>query len=394
MATDNKRLLVNVFTALIAVLVCFSALEISARVYLNHFAGEKNFTLFASLRQLKSKAGEDGQRSFKKSFHRYLGYYPTPNYRRGPNKHNSLGYRGDEIGAKKPEGECRIVCLGGSTTYSTGVADYRDSYPAALERELNGRGYPNVKVINAGCPGWSSWESLVNLEFRVLDLDPDMIIVYHGVNDVHPRLVWPPSVYRGDNSGRSLPTASNIFMPCIWEYSTLMRILMIRAGLINSHMNVNRTIDRRAETFYASDFDYQVRQHTYPAGIFKDVPAAEMLKINKPISFQRNIENIVTMAQARGIEVILPTFAASALFSDEPRSSSPEYLSAYREQNDVLRDIAGRTGAAFFDFAAVFPADKEYYQDGRHGNKEGGALKARLFAEFIIQKHLLQRKQS
>ena len=80
------------------------------------------------------------------------------------------------------------------------------------------------------------------------------------------------------------------------------------------HINVNRTIDRRAETFYAGDFDSQVRRHTYPAGIFKDVPAAEMLKINKPIYFQRNIENIVAMAQARGIEVILPTFAASALF--------------------------------------------------------------------------------
>jgi lysophospholipase L1-like esterase len=58
-----------------------------------------------------------------------------------------------------------------------------------------------VQVINAGVGGYNCWEVLINLELRVLDLDPDLIIIYEGRNDVRAGLVEPAS-YRGDDSGR------------------------------------------------------------------------------------------------------------------------------------------------------------------------------------------------
>ena len=57
-------------------------------------------------------------------------------------------------------------------------------------------------MINAGLAGWSSWESMINFQLRLLDLEPDLIIVYHAVNVLHARLVWPPEAYQPDNSGR------------------------------------------------------------------------------------------------------------------------------------------------------------------------------------------------
>ena len=42
---------------------------------------------------------------------------------------------------------------------------------------------PRFEVINAGTPGWTSAESLINLQFRLLELNPDMIIIYEAVND-------------------------------------------------------------------------------------------------------------------------------------------------------------------------------------------------------------------
>lgn len=58
----------------------------------------------------------------------------------------------------KPKGEYRIVCLGGSTTYTGWVDDYRLTYPALLQTELIDRGYA-VTVVNAGNEAWTSYEN-------------------------------------------------------------------------------------------------------------------------------------------------------------------------------------------------------------------------------------------
>ena len=79
--------------------------------------------------------------------------------------------------------------------------------------------------MNAGVPGYSSYESVVNLEFRVLDLHPDVIFFYEAINDVPPRLVWPPSAYRGDNSG-FLADRWSLEEPSLLERSTLVRAAM------------------------------------------------------------------------------------------------------------------------------------------------------------------------
>jgi len=187
---------VNLWVIVFSCVITFSIVEIAARVYLEKYTSLQKFQKYASVNQLKKRDLKK-----RKDFHRYLEYYPKPNWSRGKNKHNSLGYRGDEIDIPKPKGEFRIVCMGGSTTYTGKVEDYTLAYPALLEKELRAKGYDNVKVINSGIDGWSSYESLINFELRVLDLEPDMIIIYHATNDIHPRFVWPPEAYKGDNSG-------------------------------------------------------------------------------------------------------------------------------------------------------------------------------------------------
>jgi lysophospholipase L1-like esterase len=300
-----------------------------------------------------------------------------------------LGYRGEEIALPKPAGEFRIVCMGGSTTYTSGVEDYHLTYPELIEQELLDHGYRNVNVINAGVPGWTSWECLINFEFRALDLEPDMTIFYEAINDINTRFVWPPEAYRGDNSGASVPAASNVFMPSIFEYSTVVRFFLIRVSATQPHADITTTMDRRARTYYSDNFQKQKMRGTYPQGIFEEVSAREMLESNKPIYYQRNVENIVLLAKARGISCLLATFAYSPLFTEEPRVSSDEYIHAYNEMNETLKRVALERGAHLFDFASVFPIDKKYYHDGRHQNEEGARLMAKMFANYIIQNKLV-----
>lgn len=361
-------------------------LEISARIYINKFSSEQNFKKYASLKQVLNRESK-----IKYSPHPYLRYFPTPNYKRGKNKHNSLGYRGDEIQLPKPEGEFRIVCIGGSTTYTVDIDDYRMSYPYLLEKELKDRGHENVSVINAGVGGWTTWESLINLEFRILDLEPDMIIIYNAVNDIHTRFIWPPEAYKGDNTGLHF-TTSYITVPSVFEYSSLLRIIMINFGMADSQVSISRwgkMIDESKKTEYVGEFRQQKIAGTYPQGIFKKVSAMQMLKTNKPVYFRRNIKNMVMIANNINIKTVIASFASSPHYKDNPFSSSEEYIYAYEEMNRELRDIAGKTGAYFFDFAGEFPDDKRYYYDGQHVLEEGVRLKSRLFANYLIENRLI-----
>ena len=322
--------------------------------------------------------------------HPYLRYYPTPNYENEKNKHNSLGYRGDEIEIPKPEGQFRIVCIGGSTTYANALVDYKMSYPYVLEKYLIESGYENVRVINAGAGGWTSWESMINFELRILDLDPDVIIVNHAINDIHARFIWPPEAYKGDNSGVN-PATSYIMMPSILEHSSLIRALMINTGLTTPHAELNRygkQPDDQKNTFYMPLFKNQKRANTYPEGIFQETSAMKMLDVNKPTFFRRNIRNIALIAKAEGIKTVLASFAYSPLF-DDSMVSSDEYIYAYSEMNAVLKNIADEMNVDFFDLKKAFPEDMRYYEDGRHVNKEGAELKAKLFADYLIEKNLV-----
>jgi len=348
------------------------------------FASDADFLRYASLTQLESRHVQGA----RLTPHRYLGYVPTPGWEEPPNRHGALGFRGDEFPAAKPAGEFRIVCLGGSTTYTSFVDDPAGSYPAQLERSLRDSGCENVRVINAGCQGWSSWESLLGFELRVLDLEPDLAIVYHGVNDVHPRLVWPAEAYRGDNSGYLRPV-DPMFLPSVLEYSTLGRILLIETGRAAPHSSLHRTLKGYADTYHGDAFFRQRTGETYPRGIFAETGAEEMLAANDPRYFLRNLRNLAAVGRANGCDTVFATFACSPEGTNEVRSTSAEYTGAYRDMNARLLELGAELGVPVFDFAAAFPGGPELFVDGRHVNAEGARLKGELFARFLLERRLV-----
>lgn len=380
----------KILLLLVSLAATAGLLEVAARVYLHRFASPEEFLRYAALADLDEAQLARGRNSTERRYspHRYLGYIPTPGYSDELNRHNSLGFRGEEIAIPKPAGEFRIVFLGGSTTYEGGVKDYRLAAPQLVEDELVRRGYRTVRVINAGAESYSSWESLVNLEFRVLDLEPDLIIDYDGINDVDARLVWPREAYRGDNSGRRRPNTSSIFESSLLERSTLLRILLVSSGRTMPQAEMARTIDQSAKSWQAPKFWKQWRQRTYPTAVFQQVSVQEMFDANPPVYFRRNLKSIVAVARAHGVDVVLATYAFTKERND-PTGSSDEYIRAIGEMNATVKAVAAETGAHLFDFGAVFPPDRDLYVDGQHVNVEGSRLKARLYADYLVASGLL-----
>jgi len=87
-----------------------------------------------------------------------------------------IGGCGYEITNQYPTGET-IICFGDSLTSGTG-APAEQSYPAYLEQLI---GQP---VINAGVPGNTTAQALERLEHDVLDLQPRIVLITLGGNDL------------------------------------------------------------------------------------------------------------------------------------------------------------------------------------------------------------------
>lgn len=95
---------------------------------------------------------------------------------------NGLGYRGPLPENDKSPGEYRIFVLGGST-----VMAGTPPIPELLEDIFHLNGHKNVRVFNFGCMSSGSGQSLARILYEVYDLQPDLIIMYEGGNDIMDR---------------------------------------------------------------------------------------------------------------------------------------------------------------------------------------------------------------
>lgn len=247
------------------------------------------------------------------------------------------------------------------------------------------------RVINGGVNGYSSLETLISFQLRALDLEPDLILVYLGINDAHLRLVWPPERYTADNAACRAPL-DETFMPNILEYSTILRMRMVSLGWIKPHSSFERTVF--ANPTKACGFEIflnQKRSGKYPRAMFREKSAMEMLKLNPPTYFKRNIESLVAIAAQQKVKSVLMTFAYSERFDTFPIVASEEYKFAYGETDGILKEIVRQTDAHLFDLGGLFPKDKRYFADGRHMTIRGIGLKARMIADYLVRNGLIQK---
>ncbi len=130
------------------------------------------------------------------------------------NQTNNFGFRGPDVVLPKPKGRFRIICVGGSTTEE----GYKDgTYPKFLEGRLRNR-FPerDIEVVNCGVSGKTTTGSVTLLP-DYFALEPDLIIVYEGVNDICQELShWFVEFVNGSNfirqymPGLSFPSTKKI----------------------------------------------------------------------------------------------------------------------------------------------------------------------------------------
>ena len=113
--------------------------------------------------------------------------------------YNSHGFRGNEFLEDKPLDIFRIITVGGSTT--AGVNSDGNTYPSFLQELFLKNGFKNVEIINAGISGLTSSQEIKLIEQKLLDYEPDVLIVYDGWNDMRAHLGESFGIYDWDKFG-------------------------------------------------------------------------------------------------------------------------------------------------------------------------------------------------
>lgn len=111
---------------------------------------------------------------------------------------NSLGARGDEIAATRPEGALRVLHLGDSFTFGQGVEE-SEAFHAVLADEL-ATDRITIETLNFGVPGHGTPQSVALLEHKLLSLKPDVVLLNVFANDLSAEDSY---CLRGPRQGKS-----------------------------------------------------------------------------------------------------------------------------------------------------------------------------------------------
>jgi hypothetical protein len=302
--------------------------------------------------------------------HHYLTYRLSPSYEdiSGKCRHNKQGFRGAEI-SEHFKSLFRIIIIGGSTTYSSKIIEDNKTYPYLLDSLLNaGKHSKAFEVINAGVPGYTSWESFIDFAFRLIDLEPDMIIIHQAINDLHCRKV---KLYSWDNSGyRHLWKEGLTFNEKLLKYSYIVRFLR---GCFYK-------LRPLGVEHYTCQEDSQLLH-----------PEPSLLSQNPPIYFERNIRHIIRLANSYNIKVVLCTFAANQEIQGHYMAEK-YYQEGLKEMNNVIKKLSQQEKTGLIDLDSLVDRNVSFWSDGVHLNTKGDSLTAKILYTYLENSILLNKK--
>ena len=369
----------KVAIVLASIIFTLVILELGARLYVSQYGDERQKILYLYSRD------EINEKQTLLQGLAYLNYGLSTTH----DHVNSLGYRGPAIAMPKPAETYRIVAVGGSTTYGLFLDLWQLAYPRQLQEMLQrDYGHDQVELINAGVPQYSTWESAVNMLLRIPDLAPDLVIIYHGINDVGIRLT-DPEFYDGLNTGKGYWVDRDDPLPP----SVLWRFALKRLGYELPVAYALDTTFRRPDGIRSCDQDASGPE-TFCSGF--GMTASEVMLANPPIYFERNLRNMIRLARGMNSDVLLLTWAYSPL--DFPEAGGGGMVHQHLqdgvdEHNAIVRRLAEEEGTLFYDLAASMPIDEQYWVNGVHMKAAGTAEMARQIAAYLAGSGLLAQSR-
>ena len=275
---------------------------------------------------------------------------------------NELGMRGPSIAGPPAPEALTLVFLGGSTTENYALPR-RDTFPELIGETLAGRLGRPVRVLNAGMSAATTSVSLARLQHQVLDLEPSLVVVLHGINDLlsgfHPG-------YRRDGRHLGRPATAGT---------------RPRSYLVD-------WLRRRSFGPRARPSGERLRYDDY-----RSFPALRV--------FARNLRSMAAVAAAHRVEILFLTQATTYREAPAPGDEDrlrmaermlgaltappdiPSLARGMRAFNAATLELGTGAGARTFDLAARLPRSPALFYDECHLTRAGNRRVAEELAPVI-----------
>ncbi len=312
---------------------------------------------------------------------------------------NSHGFRGNEITEAKTAGTYRIFVLGGSSVLCDKVP-FEKSHARILERMLH-QHYQNqmkIEVLNAGDHWHTTEHSIIKYLFKIKDFQPDLVILWHGINDLY----------------RSFSSKRLAFKKFQSDYSHFLGPV---SDIVSKHFEENKrlwptiTVHSRTHyrifTLFESKLYTDLRKHLQ-SNKFKTIDISEFPSLK---SFQRNLNSFIQITHNDRVKLILATqpFLYHEGLSEAEKSSIwfpkwfcvnenneyPDFKSMELGMNlfnSETKKIAEIYNIPLVDLEARVPKNLDYFLDDCHYTEKGNQLIAETIFEFIKNNKLIEQK--
>ncbi|MBI3722824.1 SGNH/GDSL hydrolase family protein [bacterium] len=302
-------------------------------------------------------------------------------------KTNNTGFRGDDLASPKPEGEFRVFVVGGSTTECF-YLDEEQSIAGVLQRELRAKTPPatNVVVENAGKDGDKSYDHVAMIVHRLVFLEPDLIVVFSGINDLLAQLAGKDYLHYP----KPVPEKSRL-------------PLLIKMTLTEFQLG-------RRIYYVLPRSDKEQLEEIPTTSNYRKLVARRKAR---PLSYERprvderfyasNLRTIAGTAKANGIPVVFMT-QPSTWGSKEPGVEEWQWLQvllgdrvyptdfmdqALESLNDAARRVGTEQGVPVYDLSRTLPKSLEVMYDDCHLNAKGAETTGVGLAGFLLEKKLV-----
>lgn len=283
--------------------------------------------------------------------------------------HNAMGFRGTEFNLQKKPGVVRIVTLGASTTYCTGVTQGQ-TWPELLAHDLGDQ----YEVINLGVPGYGTVENLIQTAFLISDLAPDIAIYYEGWSDIRNMHIKDLKPDYSNFHPRELYWALLLARPA-------PRGVVVTLYYLREFLAEYMEVDSMAKYRIQGDGDQ------FTAKV--DQRALSL--------YMRNLRSIIALNRSLGvIPVFIPqllnyaALTADGAYGWIPYIKDKDLKVGMAAYNDGMKTVAKEQSVDFVDEVLQTPFVNDDFWDNGHFNQSGTAKFAKIVAQHILARNYLR----
>jgi lysophospholipase L1-like esterase len=294
---------------------------------------------------------------------------------------NGLGFRGDAIARPKPANEIRVFTVGGSTMECIALDDSGDL--SRLLQDSLDAAHPEaaVRVYNTGKSGDRTYDHLAMVGQRLAHLDPDVVVVFAGINDLMAGLFQVDYLH---------------LEPTTLTRRDALTLLAGESQLYRRARAAARRFRRRSAREIQETIEFETN-YAEKAALQRSFGAADGPPRVDLESYATNLRSILAISRAAGARVVLMTQASTWNSAIDPAAKEWHWMrlrlngtfaeddmdAALERYNDVMRELAAEEGVELVDLGASLPKSLEFFYDDVHFNDAGAAAAAAaVFAQL------------